>query len=124
MCFMWNKKDGGPYLRAYMYGFESKRLGSLLLLRFENGSREAYHSHAFDAISWLLRGTLIERLIGGHAVVHRSVCRIDTSRETCHKVTSIGRSWVLSLRGRWSDTWTEYVDGQEIVLTHGREVIA
>ena len=45
-------KDGGPDSTVWMYGIEVKWLFSILLLRFEDGSRDAYHSHAFDCVSW------------------------------------------------------------------------
>ena len=36
---------------------------SIALLKFEGISREAYHTHAFGAISWLLKGMLVEEFL-------------------------------------------------------------
>lgn len=128
MKLHFGSRDGGPESRVFMYGIESKRLGSLLLLRFENGSRESYHSHAFEAWSLLLRGFLFEQTNperfrpGRHW--YRTGAFIRTHRETFHRVTSTGRSWVLSVRGPWAPQWAEYdpTTGKYIGLTHGRRV--
>lgn len=131
MRFFHYGKDGGP--ESTVWGFflvELKSLFSIVLLRFENGSRDAYHGHAFDAVSWLLRGQLAEqfpfpdsRPVDG--VWHEpSWCPIVTRRENIHRVTSIGRSWVLSFRGPWAKTWPEVLpDGTRVDLTHGRRPV-
>ncbi len=127
-------KDGGP--ESYVSGFfliEIKRAFSIVLLRFDDGSREAFHSHAFDAVSWLLRGRLVERVLvtfrGGDPVVEDigyapSARPIVTRRARFHQVFSIGESWVLSFRGPWAARWREYIPTSRrfITLTHGRQV--
>ena len=125
MKLHFNSKDGGPESHVYMYGFEWKRFFSVLLLRFERGSRESYHNHAFDAKSLLLWGRLREQHLGGlMPVEHPQGAMISTYRETYHRVFSVGRSWVLSVRGPWSQEWSEYNPEQgETRLAHGRKVV-
>ncbi len=125
MKFLWNKKDGGPESRVWMSGLEIKNLFSVIILRFEHGSREAYHSHAFNCVSWVLSGALVEKFFRGCAASHiASWLPIHTTREHCHKVSSIGRTWVVTLRGPWADTWREVLPGgRVVVLTHGRRVV-
>lgn len=129
----WGSKDGGPASTVFMYGIECKALASILVLRFENGSRDAFHSHAFNTISWVLSGELQEehfptehtlRKWGcGFKSLYRAALRpVYTYRETCHRVVSRGRTWVLSLRSPWQETWTD-IDGPTgvaTVLRHGR----
>lgn len=137
MKFLETSKDGGPESTVWAHWlFEIKWLGSIVLLRFENGSRDAYHSHAFNSISWLLSGGLVEdRLVeeqdGMSCAVHQvttylpHVAPIITTRENCHKVTSVGRSWVLSFRGPWAKTWQERrgsADAAPVTLASGRVV--
>jgi len=56
-------KDGGPDSTVTGYWLiESKKWFSIVLLKFEGKSREAFHTHAFNAISWLLKGKLIEHI--------------------------------------------------------------
>jgi hypothetical protein len=59
MRFFHHGKDGGPESPVEGYWlFEIKWLCSIVLLKFNDGGREAYHSHAFNALSWLLKGDL------------------------------------------------------------------
>ena len=117
-------KDGGP--ESTVTGFwlcEFKRLFSVVLLRFADGSRDAYHSHAFNCVSWVLSGMLIERHIDGSVEIHRpSLWPVITKRETFHKVVSEGVTWVLSFRGPWRNTWKEYLPAErrERTLSLGR----
>lgn len=125
-------KDGGPESTVTGYWLvEVKGLFSVVLLKFENGSRDAYHSHAFDSLNWVLKGKVEEwkQAVPGHRGVtiqeHRPSWRpIKTLRSTFHKVVSHGTTWVFSLRGPWADTWDEYIPGKGFqTLTHGRKVV-
>lgn len=120
-------KDGGPESKVWGYWvIEWKPVFSIVLLQFLNGSREAYHSHAFNAWSWVLRGRLIEKDVSSsyNRMYSPSLKPIFTPREMCHKVTSQGTTWVISLRGPWADTWLEYIPGHGfLTLTHGRQEI-
>lgn len=128
--FYWGK-DGGP--ESKVWGFwliEAKNLFSIALLKFEDGSREAFHDHAFNAWSWVLSGKLKEfcRWPDGEPVLFKiykpSWNRIFTPREFTHMVKSVGNTWVLTFRGPWDNTWHEWVDNKLITLTHGRKVVA
>lgn len=131
MKFMYVGKDGGA--ESTVWGFwpiEIKRLFSIALLCFENGSREAYHSHAFNSLSWVLRGELHEHVLDvkplfNHWRYGPSLVPIYTSRGRFHKVSSYGRSWVLTFRGPWHDYWWEFLpEGRRIrKLTHGRREV-
>lgn len=120
-------KDGGPESKVTGYFLvEIKSLFSIVLLKFTDGSRDAYHSHAFDAISWVLKGRLNEYLpIGWIENYHVSLIPILTTRHRFHRVVSLGTTWVLSFRGPWSDQWREYIPttDQHLTLTHGRKII-
>lgn len=121
----WFGKDGGPLSHVWGYYLEIKRLFSIVLLRFEDGSREAFHSHAFNSISWVLHGELAEDHLDGRRIIYRPSWRpIITRRSTFHRVSSYGRSWVLNLRGPWADTWQEYTQERGFVtLTSGRREV-
>jgi hypothetical protein len=121
-------KDGGPESTVTGYWLiEWKNVFSLALLRFENGSRDAYHTHAFNALSWLIKGRLEESVIfddmKGYTKIYRPSLRpIHTPRECMHRVTSIGCSYAITLRGPWCKTWKEYLPttGEKYGLTNGR----
>jgi len=131
MKFLSYGKDGGPESTVHGYWLvEIKGLFSIVLLKFDNGSRDAYHEHAFDSISWVLSGKLVEHVIGKYAtgldvVYVPGVKPVLTSKDTWHRVISVGTSWVLSFRGPWRKTWREYkmIDGSQVTLTHGRKEV-
>lgn len=128
MLFFEKRKDGGP--ESNVTGFwliEIKWLFSIVLLRFTNGTREAFHNHAFHAISWVLFGKLIEtRLFGEKACFSEftpSLKPIITTRDNLHKVTSVGTTWAITFRGPWTPTWNERIGDSFITLTNGRKVV-
>lgn len=128
MKFLKHMKDGGPESKVNGYWLvEIKSLFSIVLLHFSNGSREAFHSHAFNAYSWVLHGRLHEDPLHSWANYYKPSFKvIFTPRSMFHKVTSIGDTWVLSIRGPWSDTWQEFLPDKDKfqTLTHGRKVVA
>lgn len=127
MKFFKHMKDGGPESKADGYWLiEWKSLFSIAILHFHDGTRDAYHNHAFSAISWLFKGTLRERLLDGHVIKYTpSFIPIYTSRKRFHQVRSEGDSWVLTFRGPWLDEWQEYIpeENKYLTLTHGREIV-
>lgn len=127
MKFLQWAKDGGE--DSHVTGFyivELKGLLSIVLLHFANGTREAFHSHAFDAITWIIRGSFLERMLDGRTRLFQpSVKPKVTRRTTFHKVESLGNTWALSFRGPWKDTWREFLPKTRafVTLTHGRQVL-
>lgn len=128
MRFLWRGKDGGPKSTVTGYWLaEIKRLFSVALLRFSNGSRDEYHSHAFNSVSWVLWGALVEEHLDGRIEVHRpSLWPVVTRRDTFHRVISLGTTWVFTLRGPWTPTWREYDPEADryTTLAHGRREAA
>src|SRR3990167_3407235 len=115
---LWNSKDGGPESKVWVWGVEFKWLCSILLLKFEEGSREAYHTHAFNSVSWLLKGELHEFCLDGYpwgmdtylTVYRPSLRPIMTYRDTLRQVQGAQRaSWVLTFRGPWVNKWSEWL---------------
>jgi hypothetical protein len=147
ITWLWGSKDGGPESRVRMWGLECKGLGSILLLRFEEGTREAFHTHAFNAWSWVLAGVLIEQTLPekNQPLWYELLCKMDerglsqftswagfgpsfrpiyTDRRRFHKVAGGSRgAWVLTFRSRWWTGWREYnpVTGQQTKLANGRK---
>lgn len=132
MKWLWADKDGGAESKVRAYGLEIKRLFSVLVLRFDEGSREAFHSHAFNAVSWVLSGEVWEWVMPANPpqlprwIVYRPSRRpIITPRERTHQVRGVARcSWVLTLRGPWQRAWRDVSARGDLTLTHGRRVVA
>lgn len=104
------RKDGGPESTVSGFFFvEWKDLFTVCLLRFDNGTREAFHDHAFNAVSWVLSGKLLEFMLDGPMRRHEpGLLPVVTRKEDFHKVHSVGTSWVLSFRGPWNKEWHEF----------------
>lgn len=119
-------KDGGPESTVTGYWLiEAKSLFSIVLLKFEGRSREAYHTHAFNAWSWILPfgSGLMENFIDGTCKFLKPDSFVYTPRDVMHKVDSNGTNWILSFRGPWTKTWNEFVDNKLITLEDGRKIV-
>ena len=121
-------KDGGK--KSHVTGFwliEIKPLFSLVFLKFAKGTREAFHTHAFNAFTWFLKGDVTEFHKAGHNLKWRpSILPKYTPRTCFHKVFAHSDTYAFSIRGPWADTWKEYLPKlrKTITLTHGRRLIA
>lgn len=124
MKILFKSKDGGKESTVTGYWLcEFKSLFSIVLLKFEGESREAYHTHAFNSISWVIKGKLTEYLYRSPVIKTYlpSLRPIITTRETFHKVSSTGTTWVLSFRGAWVSAWLEHTEKDSTyILTNGR----
>ena len=125
--FYWGK-DGGPEsTTSGLWLIELKKWFSVVLLRFDGASREAFHTHAFNSVSWLLKGMLTETMekTGKQRFYTPSIFPIITKRDTFHKVDSQEVSWALSFRGPWVNNWREFLEteGRYRTLTHGRKEV-
>jgi len=133
--FFYKKYDGGKISGVTGYFLiEWKKLFSVGLLHFKEGSRENYHSHAFNACSWWLIGRVSEirlKETGGHIPYiatnnfEPSLSPKITPRNNVHRVVAHKNTWALTFRGPWQDSWYEVTpEGDKITMTHGRKVVA
>lgn len=118
-------KDGGPESPVdAFFLFEIKTIGSVALLRFNRGSREAFHTHAFHALTWFIWGDMVEEDIDGTLRAYRhSLLPKFTPRSKNHRVRAYRTSWCFTVRGPWAGTWTETCNGVTTRLTHGRRKV-
>ena len=96
---------------------------SICLLKFSEGSREAFHSHAFNAYTWWLLGEVEEYFQDGKSAITwtPSFKPKYTPKDNFHKIIGKKQSWALCIRGKWDDTWKEYKNEELYTLTHGRK---
>ena len=126
MKLFFKAKDGGKDSTVTGYWLiESKSLFSIVILRFDGFSRDAFHTHAFNSVSWLICGELQEKFKSNYRRLNLylpSFMPIITKKDDFHKVNSLGTSWVISFRGRWGKTWKEHtVKDDTYTLQNGRE---
>lgn len=123
--------DGGKGSPVTGYWLvEIKGLFSIVLLKFHKGSREKFHSHAFNAFTWFLKGSLTEvrKHPDGQLVTteyKKSVVPKYTPRDNLHRVFAQEDSWCFSIRGPWVNTWKEWDEETDtyVTLTHGRKEV-
>ena len=127
MTFFQKGTDGGQSSHVTGYWLvEIKPLFSIVLLKFAEGSRENYHSHAFNAVTWFLSGEVDEHLIDGTIKTFKqSFVPKYTSKSTFHKVYAKRTTWAVSFRGPWSKYWKEFNPSNKAfsTLTHGRKIV-
>ena len=118
--------DGGPSSGVTGYWLiEAKNMFSIVLLRFSPGSREAYHNHAFNAVTWWLKGAVVEQHKDGRHILWKPSLKPKLTTKDCfHKiVASPAGAWALSFRGPWDKTWQEHKAGKTITLAQGRKLV-
>ena len=110
---------------------EAKSAFSLVLLHFAKGTREAFHEHAFNAVTLWLKGRVREHLLDLFDYEHEAEVRTFhagqvkfTPRSCFHKIEALESTWALSIRGPWVDRWREYRNGRLVTLSHGRKVVS
>lgn len=120
-------KDGGPESPVDAYFLiEYKNLFSIAILKFNKGGREAFHTHAFNALTWFILGNLVEEDISGTLLKYkRSLKPKITLRSKNHRVLANKDSYCLTLRGKWVDQWTEYNKDTNTttIFSKGRRII-
>ncbi len=120
------KPDGGKNSGVTAYFLiEWKILFSIGILHFKNGSREAYHNHAFNALTWWLKGNVTEEKIDKSRKDFKPSLKPKfTSRNNFHKVIAHKDTYALTFRGNWKNTWNEFKNDKLITLTHGRKELS
>jgi len=136
--FFVKRPDGGENSGVTAFFFiEWKAVFSIALLRFgQNATRRNYHSHAFNAITWWIKGEVVELIADLNVASHLNPIHSGyiyrpsfipkwTPRESCHRIHPRKETWALTFRGPWSDKWYEFnPETDEITwLTHGRKQV-
>lgn len=84
-------KDGGPESPVDAYFLcEFKNFFTVALLKFNRGMRENYHTHAFNAFTWFIKGDLIEENFDGTTHIYkRAIMPKYTSKNKNHRVKAL-----------------------------------
>ncbi len=117
--------DGGPDSGVTGYWLiECKWLFSIVILRFSKGSREAFHSHAFNAWTLWLKGRVLEQFKDDKCSIFWEPFQWKYTPRNCfHRIVAQEVSWCISFRGPWWDHWQEFKNNTLTTLTHGRREV-
>lgn len=125
MRFLEKVKDGGTDSNVDAYVLiEIKSAFSIMLLKFNKGCRQAFHTHAFDAFTMMLSGDMIEEFPDMKGRPYKRGKWKYTPKGLLHRVRAFKDSWAFTVRGPWDDTWTELERNIETTFTHGRKVLS
>lgn len=106
---------------------EVKHLFGIIVNIFNTENQDRFHSHAFHAFSWMIRGHYYEEVILPDSKV--IVKKIEKSRfiprNYIHKITSSSKNAMsVTFEGPWESTWNEYFDNYRVkTYTWGRKVL-
>ena len=107
--------------------FELKWLGSVIVNVFNTIAQDRFHTHAFAALSIMLRGEYDEQIVSGSGVKRRTR-RGDVvflQRTLNHRLMrSSPNAMSITICGPWAPTWTEtFLSGKTRRLTWGRKPV-
>lgn len=119
------RHDGG--LDSGVTGYwliECKSLFSIVLLRFLPSTKEAYHSHAFNAITWWIKGTATEEFPNKPSIIWKPSFRWKVTPKTnIHRYRVEKPAWAISIRGPWETYWKEVQENKTVVFTKHRQIV-
>lgn len=119
-------KDGGPKSNVTgLFLVEIKSLFSIVFLKFAKGTRESFHSHAFNALTLWLKGQVCEEYPDGKGRPWEPGEFKFTPKKLMHRVRAFVDSYAISVRGPWDLTWQEYNESTKAITTlcEGRKVV-
>ena len=126
--FFCKRKDGGKDSPVDAYFLvEFKNFFSIAVLKFNKGGREAFHTHAFNALTWFIYGDLEEEDVRGDLYTYKTSLKPKfTPKDKNHRVKATIDSWCFTIRGPWRDRWTEYnkKTNETTEFTHRRKVLS
>lgn len=124
MRFLSKTHDGGELSGVTGYFLiEIKSLFSIAILRFSKGSREAFHNHAFNALTIWLKGSVTEVYLDRKEYRWKAGNFKYTPRNCFHKIVADDTAWAFTIRGPWKNRWKESRKGDIVTLTHGRKIV-
>ena len=105
---------------------EIKYVGGIIVNIFNTENQDRFHSHAFHALSWMIKGHYYEDVIVDNETVTKLIEKSRfIPRNYIHKITkSSPNAMSVTFEGPWESTWNEYFDnGRVKTYTWGRRVI-
>lgn len=105
---------------------EIKYLFGIIVNIFNTTDQDRFHSHAFHALSWMVRGHYFEDVLENNAVISKKIERSRfIPKNYIHKITlSTPNAVSVTFEGPWGSTWNEYFDsGRVKTYGWGRKVL-
>lgn len=125
ICHWDNTSLGVGNIRRFTI-IEVKYLGGIVVNIFNTEDQDRFHSHAFSALSWMVKGHYYEDVVvEGKRVITKKIEKSRfIPRNYIHKITkSSPNAMSITFEGPWESTWNEYFDNGRIkTYSWGRTV--
>ena len=107
--------------------FEFKYLGGIIVNVFNTVDQDRFHSHAFHAVSLMLRGFYNEDVVIGNTTIVKKITPgiRFIPKNYIHKIKDSSKNAIsITFGGPWDKTWNEYFDDMRIkTYSWGRKVL-
>lgn len=106
--------------------FEIKYLGGVIINCFNTENQDRFHSHAFHALSWMIRGYYYEDVIINDRIVSKKIVKSRfIPKNYVHKITKSSVNAIsVTFEGPWGPNWSEYFDNGRIkTYAWGRKIV-
>jgi hypothetical protein len=105
---------------------ELKYIGGIIINKFNTTNQDRFHSHAFFAFSWMIRGWYNEDIIKDNKIISKKITKSRIiPKNHIHKIKDSSKDAIsVTFEGPWGNTWSEfYDDGRVKVYSWGRRVL-
>lgn len=120
---------GDGYIIAYTL-FEHKYLFSIIVYHWKTIKQNRFHSHAFPAVAFLLRGEYEEEVYSRGNIIKKTVNQWLKPRwlprNYTHRILAAKpKTWTVVFTGPWIKHWYEYFDDTKTWVKYawGRKVV-
>lgn len=110
--------------------FENKYLGGIWIYNWKTILQNRFHTHAFNSLAFLLRGSYTEEIIENGVIKLRVVNQWLKPRfhpkNYCHRILKADpNTWTIVFFGKWIPHWWEYFADSKTWIKYGwgRKVI-
>lgn len=121
---------GDGHIIAYTI-FEHKYLFSIIVYHWKTIKQNRFHSHAFPALAFLLKGSYEEEVFTTGGIIKKTVNqwlkpRVLPRNYTHRILKASPKTWTIVFTGPWIKHWYEYFEDTStwIKYTWGRKVVS
>lgn len=104
--------------------FENKKFGGIWIYNWKTIKQNRFHTHAFSAYAFLLKGSYTEEVIKNGKIIVKEVNqwlkpRFLPKNYTHRILKAKPKTWTIVFFGKWIDHWWEYFDDSKTWVKYG-----
>ena len=114
---------GKGYIIQYTI-FENKKFGGIWIYNWKTIEQNRFHTHAFSAYAFLLKGSYIEEVIKDGKIIKKEVNQWMKPRylprNYCHRILEAKpKTWTIVFFSKWINHWWEYFNDSKTWVKYG-----